>query len=54
MLKGTADLELIVASFVCTIPDFTLGLFYRPPHSSSFVLDSLFSVLCNLNVSLFV
>ena len=57
VFKGTADLELIVASFVCTIPgtspDFTLGLFYRPPHSSSFVLDSLFTVLCNLNVSIF-
>ena len=58
LFKGTADLELIVASFVCimqgTSPDFTLALFYRPPNSSSFVIDSLFTVLCNLNVSLFL
>ena len=57
VFKGTTDLELIVASFVCTMqgtsPDFTLALFYRPPNFSSFVIDSLFTVLCNLNVSIF-
>ena len=57
VFKGTTDLELIVASFSCskygTSPDFTLALFYRPPNSSSFVIDSLFTVLCNLNVSVF-
>ena len=28
-------------------------MFYRPPNSSPFVIDSLFTILCNLNVSLF-
>ena len=57
VFKGTIDLELLIISFSCTIqgtsPDFTLALFYRPPNSSSFIIDSLFTVLCNLNVSLF-
>ena len=58
VFKGTDDLELIVVSFLCTMhdtnPDFTLALFYRPPNSSSFVIDTLFTVLCNLNVSVFI
>ena len=57
VFKGTADLELVVVSFLCsmhgTSPDITLALFYRPPNSSSFVIDTLFTVLCNLNVSVF-
>ena len=47
VFKGTTDLELIVASFLCTKqgtnPGLTLALFYRSPNSSSFVI-----VYCSL------
>ena len=53
----TTDLKLIVVSFHCsklgTSPDFTLVLFYRPPNSNPVVMESLFTILCNLNVSVF-
>ena len=57
---GTPEFECIVLSINCSSsshshnsPDFTIALFYRPPNSSNSLLDSLFTVLCNLNVSLF-
>ena len=58
LFKGAADFECIVLSLSCSVhhkssPDVTITLFYRPPNSCPSLLDSLFTTLCNLNVSLF-
>ena len=55
---GTPAFDCIVLSLNCSCqnlasPDFTIALFYRPPSSSVSYLDNLFTVLCNINVSLF-
>ena len=55
---STAEIECIALSLKCSghsqnSPDFTIVLFYRPPNTPDSLLDSLFAVLCNLNVSLF-
>ena len=55
---GTPAFECIILSLNCSCqnrasPDFTIALFYRPPSSSVSYLDNLFTVLCNINVSLF-
>ena len=36
-----------------TSPDLTVAIFYRPPNSNPTLLDSLFTTLCNLDVSVF-
>ena len=56
--KGATDFECIVLSLFCSLhyrnsPDLTIALFYRPPNSCPSLLDSLFTTLCNLNVSVF-
>ena len=57
LFKGTTNFECIILSVLCNSrspsPDFTIALFYRPPCSNVYVLDRLFSTLCNLDVSVF-
>ena len=57
LFKGTTDFEFIVISILCTSsgtsPDLTVAIFYRPPNSNPTLLDSLFTTLCNLDVSVF-
>ena len=57
LFKGSPDFEFIVVSLLCstrgTNPDLTIALFYRPPNSNPSLLDSLFSTLCSLDVSVF-
>ena len=55
---GTAAFECIILSIICSSnnrnsPDFTIAVYYRPPNSTVSHLDTLFTTLCNLDVSLF-
>ena len=57
MFKGSDSFECIVLSMFCNnrqhSPDLTVALVYRPPNSYPIFFDTLFSTLCNLDVSLF-
>ena len=53
VFSGSDDLELIVLAVNNCTFKITLGLFYRPPSSSSSIFDMLLTVLCaHINVSL--
>ena len=57
VFKGSDSFECIVLSMFCNnrqhSPDLTVALVYRPPNSYPIFFDTLFSTLCNLDVSLF-
>ena len=52
------DFELIIVSVKCYFgsnvngPDFCVALFYRPPSSNYSILDTLFTTLCSIFISL--
>ena len=55
VFKGDPDFELIIISVNTSVhpsPDFCIALFYRPPGSDNSILDTLFSSLCNIYLSL--
>ena len=47
LVQGPSGLELLIVS-ICNGPN--IGIFYRPPSSPVCTLDSLFNVLCTLDV----
>ena len=57
VFKGTDGFECIVLSMLCShrqsSPDLTIALLYRPPNSCPSLFDTLFSTLCELDVSVF-
>ena len=50
---GNSTFECIIVSILIGSCKFCICLFYRPPNSSIEVLDNLYSVLGNIDVSLF-
>ena len=53
--RGMPDFELIIVSVKSlgsNSPDLSIALFYRPPSSSYFILDTLFTTLCSVFISL--
>ena len=51
---GPSDLELLIVSINNATCRYCMGLFYRPPSSASLIFDNLFSVLEQLDPSLFL
>ena len=51
---GPSDLELLIVSINNATCKYCMGLFYRPPGSASLIFDNLFSVLEQLDPSLFL
>ena len=55
MYRGMPDFELIIVSVKSlgsNSPDLGIALFYRPPNSSYSILDTLFTTLCSVFISL--
>ena len=48
-----ADLELLILSLTVNNRKTTLGTFYRPPNSSSELMDALYTCLENLDITCF-
>ena len=51
---GPFDLEFMIVSVNNANCRYCMGLFYRPPSSTSFIFDTMFSVLEQLDPSLFL